>query len=376
MPRLYLQLRGAVWWYRRAVPVELVNIVGKREVLKRLGGNRKSAERQASIETVETDALFGEARRKLSTTTETPTTNELSDATIGELAASWFVEAQGKDEHLTHVDVDERREWLAALADYDGGTISFHETRKLLKDRNLDVEPGTPAFRKLSGLIREAMIQRERNLVARFASTPGLMNPRFANSSVATVPPKPSVTLSELLTRFRRDQRPVRSSKTTSRHAAQDKLFRQIVGTDKPIDAITREDARRLQDWLKSQRLAPATMNFYMAAFVAVMEYALAEGLITANPAKRLQWAMSKLLCIRISVSIETPNDFSIRIAMSGERDARSFKKVERAALVMPSTFAASVTDNPSGSMISVFTNPPGWAGFFMRTSCAIDSTS
>ena len=37
---------------------------------------------------------------------------------------------------------------------------------------------------------------------------------------------------------------------------------------------------------------------------------------------------------------------------MWGERNARSFKKVERAALVMPRTCAAAVTDNPSATMI------------------------
>lgn len=69
-------------------------------------------------------------------------------------------------------------------------------------------------------------------------------------------------------------------------------------------------------------------------------------------------------------VSIETPNAFSIRSAISGERFARSFKTADRAARVTPSTRAAPVTDSPSGSMTSLFTKPPGWAGFFIRMPC------
>jgi hypothetical protein len=70
------------------------------------------------------------------------------------------------------------------------------------------------------------------------------------------------------------------------------------------------------------------------------------------------------------SVSIETPNAFSRRSAISGERAARSFGTAESGAWGTPNTRAALVADNPSGSMISAFMNAPGWTGDFMRIPC------
>jgi hypothetical protein len=70
---------------------------------------------------------------------------------------------------------------------------------------------------------------------------------------------------------------------------------------------------------------------------------------------------------MRISVSIETPNAFSMRSAISGDNAARSFSRADSAGRVTPNALAASVTDSSGASTISLFTNPPGCAGFFTR---------
>jgi hypothetical protein len=56
-----------------------------------------------------------------------------------------------------------------------------------------------------------------------------------------------------------------------------------------------------------------------------------------------------------------------MRNAISDDSAARSFSSAERAGRVTPSALAASVTERSNASTISLFTNPPGWAGFFMR---------
>ena len=76
---------------------------------------------------------------------------------------------------------------------------------------------------------------------------------------------------------------------------------------------------------------------------------------------------MSWLFCMRISVSIDTPNAFSTRNAISGESCECTFTSVESVARVTPSARAAADTYRPSGSIISDFTKPPRCAGFFMR---------
>src|SRR5258708_2904616 len=81
---------------------------------------------------------------------------------------------------------------------------------------------------------------------------------------------------------------------------------------------------------------------------------------------------MSYADCIRIRVSIFTPNAFSMRSAISPERLAFPFNKLESAGRDTPSAIAAAVTDNPVGSTISVRMKSPGCGGFFRGISVSI----
>ena len=71
--------------------------------------------------------------------------------------------------------------------------------------------------------------------------------------------------------------------------------------------------------------------------------------------------AMSQADCIRISVSILTPNAFSMRRAIRPERSALALRRLDSVGRETFNTLAAAVTDRPRGSMISVFMNDPGW---------------
>src|SRR5208337_247490 len=70
--------------------------------------------------------------------------------------------------------------------------------------------------------------------------------------------------------------------------------------------------------------------------------------------------------CMRMSVSIFTPNAFSMRSAMSPERSALPFSRLDSAGRETLSAAAAAVTDRPAGWIISVRIKSPGWGGFFM----------
>src|ERR1035441_7468662 len=75
---------------------------------------------------------------------------------------------------------------------------------------------------------------------------------------------------------------------------------------------------------------------------------------------------MSKEDCMRMSVSILIPKAFSMRRAISPERLALPFRRLDKAGRETCSAGAASVTDRPAGSMISVRMKSPGCGGFFM----------
>src|ERR1700691_1554228 len=84
--------------------------------------------------------------------------------------------------------------------------------------------------------------------------------------------------------------------------------------------------------------------------------------------------AMSYADCMRMSVSIFTPKAFSMRSAMSPERDALPFSRLDSAGRETFSAAAAAVTDSPAGWMISVRMKSPGWGGFFMGMMGALSS--
>jgi hypothetical protein len=63
---------------------------------------------------------------------------------------------------------------------------------------------------------------------------------------------------------------------------------------------------------------------------------------------------------MRMSVSIFTPKAFSMRSAMSPERDALPFSRLDSAGGETLSAAAAAVTESPAGWMISVQMKSPG----------------
>jgi len=73
---------------------------------------------------------------------------------------------------------------------------------------------------------------------------------------------------------------------------------------------------------------------------------------------------MSCEACFRMSMSIFTPKALSIRSAISPDRSALPFSKLERAGRDTRNALAASVTVNPAGSTISVRMKSPGCGGF------------
>ena len=76
--------------------------------------------------------------------------------------------------------------------------------------------------------------------------------------------------------------------------------------------------------------------------------------------------AISYADCIRISVSILTPNAFSIRSAMSPDSPAFPFSKLDSVGRETPSAAAAAVTDSPCASTISVLMKSPGCSGLLI----------
>jgi len=55
-----------------------------------------------------------------------------------------------------------------------------------------------------------------------------------------------------------------------------------------------------------------------------------------------------------------------MRSAISPDKPAFPFSKLDKVGRETPSAAAAAVTDKPAGSIISVRIKSPGWGGFFI----------
>ena len=333
----HLQLRGSTWWLRVRVPDELRQIIGKREVRRTLGtSDSAEARRRVRIERIKVEAEFDDARvtlerQRAAAGGATAAQVTLTEEQVWALATRWFVEQEragasrpveiGDEEVIQNLSED-----LAHVERFDEVSATVQdEVDKLLAQAGILPGNGSvePAWRtKLSRAVHAGMIEREKRLLNRVTGSAGvLLNPNFHGLSAATEL-KPvamsTVTLSDLIKRYDRDpSKPRPSRKTEMKLDAQRRLFKEVIGKNTLLSAIDRDKARKLLDILKvlpasttkrfkgktalevariaeEKRLAPmsiTTANSYMSAFVSLLNYAVAEGLIAKNPATGLRLA-------------------------------------------------------------------------------------
>lgn len=314
---LHIHLRGNVWQFRIRIPQELVETIGKEAIKCSLKTpDRRIAEQRGAAEYLKAQALFDDARRKLARATGA-TKSDLSDAEIVALTAKWFSERQKRAAIAAQVDIANLQESLAIMTDYeDGVPASIVKTaRDFLTEQGLDTPRGSQSFHRLCGMLREAQIEIDKQLLARFSTKPQTLNPHLAGLFASVKQSPQACSLEELLKRFRRDQPPVKSSKTEGRRVAEDRLFLSILGASTPIDTITREDAKRVVEVVKrlpinwanrfpnvspakvlqmkpdkvGKPMAAVTANSYLRALSSLFVYAENEHLITRSPAKDLR---------------------------------------------------------------------------------------
>lgn len=333
----HLQLRGSTWWLRVRVPDELRQIIGKREVRRTLGTSDTSeARRRVRIERIKVEADFHTARASLerqraAAAGVAATQIVLTEEQVWALATRWFVDQErlganrrieiGDEEVIQNLSED-----LAHVEQFDEVSMSVHEeVNKLLAEAgiqsgNCSVEPAGRA--NLAGAIHAAMVERERRLLNRLTGRAEVtLNPNFHGLSAGTEL-KPvaisTVTLADLIKRYNADPtRAAPSAKTKRKQDAQARLFKDVIGGKTLVSAIDREKARKLLNTVKvlpantvkkfkgktasevariaeERQLTPmsvTTANSYMAAFVSLLDFAVAEQIVQKNPATGLRLA-------------------------------------------------------------------------------------
>ncbi len=264
--------RGGRYSLRAKVPDELRPILGKGEVWRSLQtADSKVALQRVRVASVEVDAEFAIARRRLAgPQLGAP---KLTDSELHQLVLGWFDEQQRKalEEFDTpSADEFELDDVLATLMDDEAALIEqakfdhmsgAQQVARALLAKNGIAKDQLNAHqfwlvvrrvhRGLIELIRRARDRYEARLdepchdqMFREAPTMRVVPEAKAHDPVR-------LTLAQLIERYHKD--PSRAhvlSRTREGYGLVLNVFQELLGSDRPVDEITREDCRRVRDIL------------------------------------------------------------------------------------------------------------------------------
>lgn len=316
----HLLLRGGVYTLRVRVPDKLRSLVGRTEIWKSLcTGDLKEAQQRARLERVKLDGEWSALRRQLAPAhVET-----LSDAEIWRLVAKWFVAAEKKnaDRIVLPEDRYEAESDLRFSESWDhAAPIIFAEAVKLLKEEGAEIHPSAPAFLKLQQTLHRAAIETERRLFARHFRGPAYTpDADFRALTQQTVlQPVAKNTLSLVMDAFAKDPtKPKPRGKTALKRDAQWHMIKEFFGKETDLKAITRQQVRDFMTLLgkmpsnaskhfpgktifeavelggKLSKMTPETANGYLRKLGSLFRYAIAEGMIDADPSAGLLFQKS-----------------------------------------------------------------------------------
>lgn len=295
--------RGGRYYLRARVPADLTAAIGRAEIKRALRtSDRREANRRINREAAAVEAEFSNARRRMSERRIT----KLSESEIRRLALDWFheqerdaavrrwagTEASDRDPHEVRYDLagDE-----AALLD-DSDPYSQASTERvaddLLADRNLRLDPTSPGYGLLCELIVRGGVEGIRR---RRAELSGDLSQRCfdklfdgltsdATRSTTTPDSNEGITLDQLIDRFSSD--PARGDlqdKTLGDYAMLFRLLREVLGPERRVRDVSREDCRGVRDVL--EYLPPnARKRFRGTTLVAAARYAREHGVRPMTP--------------------------------------------------------------------------------------------
>ncbi|MBP2312982.1 DUF6538 domain-containing protein [Azospirillum soli] len=317
MPRhTRLHRRNGTYYLRVAVPQELREAIGKREIWKSLGtSDPKEANSLVKSESLKVDQLFEAARKRLRGEDD-----QISDTEAARIAAIWLSAVLEEDEEIRREGLDERdyRKYAEALDVVDvGGGYSLatgdashleFEIDEALSQHGLTTPKGSPSYRRLAYAMLKASAQATEMMRARHAG-------KVVETPSPSIVPTRGITLGELIDRYMEaPERSNLSGKTKDGYKVIFRLLREALGENRMIRLITRDDCRALQRTLTNlppnatkrfpglsleevtklaqlQGLTPmkaTSINSYLNNLASLFNWAVQEDLLDKNPATGL----------------------------------------------------------------------------------------
>jgi integrase len=325
-----LQLRGTTYYVRVAVPVALreAGLIKQHEIKRSLKtSDFAEARRLLPLELVKIDAEIAAARRKLNAAP----VKTLSRSEMEHFAVQLFHSREAKRQAAVgdgpdglspeeaEADVADWLDQLRAPDDDEARNTIDNAARRLLRDNGVELDTASPIWRDFHGLVRRVYLEEARRtlreLQSDFSSVPG--DALFEGvEGRKPLPPKVApVTLSDLITRFRKEPSQLAlSPKSKGKNVARDRLFQAFLGEAKPVADITRQDVATLVDLLarlpanavklfpkmtaveaadaaEAKGIAPMTRltaKGYLSSLHTLMDFAVSRGVRETNPVKGL----------------------------------------------------------------------------------------
>lgn len=333
-----LQQRHKTWYVRVRVPKDLVESYKSKEIIRSLETRDYSeACRRIHIERVKIESEFHEQRQR-NKTKNMDMLAGCSEHDLEGLSLRWLEEVEKK---LRNAEIknnkdyseDEKQDFYKDLQDEvwrakkeatgDSEDVAHYgvtAAAKFLDRLGITYSRGSEVFRKLGNLFSMAVYERAqrdlRYLEGKpFAPTHPIFQKSFQmvqNNQAATSSRR--ITFKQLTEEYMKDPSVKRVQSTKTNYRIIFRAFEEFLGSDKYIDEITRQECRRLQDLISriptnatkkapqqslleaSNRaeqegwalISPATVNSHLSKLSAVLDYAVVEGYLAANPSKGL----------------------------------------------------------------------------------------
>lgn len=328
-----IQRRKYSYVVRKRVPADLVSILGKKEVIRSLHTlNPEEAKRKGRKEAGAIDQMFDEARQGV----------DLTPQQVTQLANHWLASALDEDAEAREegerkvvyvedaAEAEVTREWPTEaareeLAIGDPGTVAF-EVEEILQSAG--VHNATPQTRRrLSmALLRASVVLQERTAERNQGiwreDTQGFVQAPAPLSPVRPIVARPATTrvtednplLSAVLDRWMAERKP--PPRTRIEWNTQHRRFREVVGEDLPVQAITSGHIRAFKDALlrlpnkmpaklsalpvpeilanvgddpEVPRLSVEAVNKGLNAISSVLSFAKRNGYLENNPASGIR---------------------------------------------------------------------------------------
>lgn len=250
---------------------------------------------------------------------------DVSQAEVTMLISRWFLDQMKSDDeyHLQNPEVSDEvyeaaHEGKNVMVDAVSSMIGtgdlevfeFHAAL-LMEANGIKVDPASPGFRFAAQLFaradRERWLMRDARIRGDFGYQP--KDPVFAAAVRETVQSNPKPTLGYLIEAFKKDREGRWKPSTTAAYVPVERVMREVLGSARQLDTITRDDGRKLFDIVRQlprgmykspklkglniaqaiqtelPKLSPKSVNAtYLAMMKATFKFAVDEQWMAADP--------------------------------------------------------------------------------------------